>query len=69
MLVFSRNKGETIIVGDDIEITIVDIRGDTVRIGVSAPKEISVHRREVYDAIRRENRANAGGGEPLPPES
>lgn len=55
MLVLSRQKDETIIIGDDIEITVVDIRGDKVRLGVSAPKEISVHRKEVYDAIRREN--------------
>jgi carbon storage regulator len=59
MLVLSRQKDETIIIGDDIEITVVDIRGDKVRLGVSAPKEISVHRKEVYDAIRRENREAA----------
>ena len=59
MLVLSRQKDETIIIGDDIEITVVDIRGDKVRIGVSAPKSISVHRKEVYDAIRRENREAA----------
>jgi len=55
MLVLSRQRDETIIIGDDIEITVVDIRGDKVRLGVSAPKSISVHRKEVYDAIRREN--------------
>ena len=59
MLVLSRQRDESIIIGDDIEITVVDIRGDKVRLGVSAPKEISVHRKEVYDAIRRENRAAA----------
>ena len=59
MLVLSRQKDETIIIGDDIEITVVDIRGDKVRLGVQAPKEISVHRKEVYDAIRRENREAA----------
>lgn len=59
MLVLSRQKDETIIIGDDIEITVVDIRGDKVRLGVSAPKEIDVHRKEVYDAIRRENREAA----------
>jgi carbon storage regulator len=46
-------------IGDDIEVTVVDIRGDKVRLGINAPKEISVHRKEVYDAIRRENRAAA----------
>ena len=59
MLVLSRQKAETIIIGDNIEITVVDIRGDKVRLGVSAPKEISVHRKEVYEAIRRENREAA----------
>lgn len=59
MLVLSRQRDETIIIGDDIEITVVDIRGDKVRLGVTAPKEISVHRKEVYDAIRRENREAA----------
>jgi carbon storage regulator len=46
-------------IGDDIEVTVVDIRGDKVRLGINAPKEITVHRKEVYDAIRRENRAAA----------
>jgi carbon storage regulator len=57
MLVLSRQRDETIMIGDDIEVTVVDIRGDKVRLGINAPKEISVHRKEVYDAIRRENRA------------
>jgi carbon storage regulator len=59
VLVLSRQRDETIIIGDDIEITVVDIRGDKVRLGVTAPKSISVHRKEVYDAIRRENREAA----------
>jgi len=56
MLVLSRQKDETIVIGDDIEITIVDVRGDKVRLGITAPKEIPVHRREVYDAIQREKK-------------
>jgi carbon storage regulator len=59
MLVLSRQRDETIMIGDDIEVTVVDIRGDKVRLGINAPKEISVHRKEVYEAIRRENRAAA----------
>src|SRR5215204_1940091 len=59
MLVLSRQRDETIMIGDDIEVTVVDIRGDKVRLGINAPKQISVHRKEVYDAIRRENRAAA----------
>jgi carbon storage regulator len=55
MLVLSRKKDEVIVVGDDIEITVVDIRGDQVKIGVAAPRSVSIHRKEVYDAIKREN--------------
>lgn len=56
MLVLSRQRDETIMIGDDIQITVVDIRGDKVRVGIVAPIEIPVHRKEVYDAIQRENR-------------
>jgi len=55
MLVLSRQRDETIMIGDEIEISIVDIRGDKVRLGINAPTRIAVHRKEVYDAIRREN--------------
>lgn len=55
MLVLSRQRDETIMIGDDIEITVVDIRGDKVRLGISAPTRIAVHRKEVYEAIRTEN--------------
>ena len=56
MLVLSRQRDESIIIGDNIVVTIVDIRGDKVRLGIDAPTEIPVHRREVYEAIQRENR-------------
>lgn len=59
MLVLSRTRDETIMIGDDIEITVVDIRGDKVRLGINAPAQIAVHRKEVYDAIQRENRLAA----------
>lgn len=55
MLVLSRQRDETIMIGDEIEISVVDIRGDKVRLGISAPTRIAVHRKEVYEAIRREN--------------
>ncbi len=55
MLVLSRQRDETIMIGDDVEITVVDIRGDKVRLGITAPRHIQVHRKEVYDAIKREN--------------
>ncbi|MDR3211021.1 MAG: carbon storage regulator CsrA [Planctomycetota bacterium] len=59
MLVLSRRKDEIIMIGDDIEITIVDVRGDTVRLGIQAPREVSVYRKEIYDAIQAENIAAA----------
>ena len=59
MLVLSRQRDETIMIGDDVEITVVDIRGDKVRLGINAPRHIQVHRKEVYDAIKRENQQAA----------
>jgi len=59
MLVLSRQRDQTIMIGDNIEITIVDIRGDKVRLGINAPGDVPVHRKEVYEAIKRENRAAA----------
>ena len=59
MLVLSRHRDESIIIGDDIVITVVDIRGDKVRLGINAPIEIPVHRQEVYEAIQRENKQAA----------
>lgn len=53
MLVLSRKKNESIVINDDITIVVVEIRGDKVRLGVEAPKEVPVHRREVYEAIKR----------------
>lgn len=54
MLVLTRQKDESIMIGDSIEVFIVDIRGDKVRLGINAPKSISVHRKEIYDAIQKE---------------
>ena len=55
MLVLSRHRDESIMIGDDVVVTIVDIRGDKVRLGIEAPQDIPVHRQEVYEAIKREN--------------
>ncbi len=64
MLVLSRKKNESIIINNDITIVVVEIRGDKVRLGVEAPKEVPVHRREVYEAIKRveaeQQRASSG---------
>ena len=57
MLVLSRKKNESIVINDDITIVVVEIRGDKVRLGVEAPKEVPVHRREVFDAIHRNEAA------------
>jgi carbon storage regulator len=59
MLVLSRHRDESIMIGDDVVVTIVDIRGDKVRLGINAPQDIPVHRQEVYEAIKRENRQAA----------
>ena len=53
MLVLSRKKNESIVINDEITIVVVEIRGDKVRLGIEAPKEVPVHRREVYEAIKR----------------
>lgn len=53
MLVLSRKKNESIIINDDVKIVVVEIRGDKVRLGIEAPKEVPVHRNEVYEAILR----------------
>ncbi len=58
MLVLSRKKNESIVINDDITIVVVEIRGDKVRLGVEAPKEVPVHRREVFDAIQRNESVN-----------
>ncbi len=54
MLVLTRIKNESIMIGDDVEIVITDVRGDKVRLGIIAPKKVSVHRKEIYEAIQRE---------------
>ena len=59
MLVLSRLRDETIMIGENVEITVVDIRGDKVRLGINAPTTIAVHRKEVYEAIRSENQRAA----------
>ena len=56
MLVLSRQKDESIMIGDGIRITIVDVRGDKVRIGIEAPKDVKVFRTELYEEIQRQNR-------------
>jgi carbon storage regulator len=67
MLILSRKTNEKIMIGDDISVSIIEIRGDQVRIGVDAPKTVKVFRQEVFDAIRAENKA-AADSSPVFPE-
>ncbi|MCX7798711.1 MAG: carbon storage regulator CsrA [Fimbriimonadales bacterium] len=60
MLVLTRKVRQSIIVGDEIEIVVLDVRGEQVRLGIRAPKDVAVHRKEVYEQIQEENRRSAG---------
>jgi len=60
MLVLTRKRGQTIVIGNDIFITVVEIDGDKVKLGIEAPKDISVYRKEIFEAIAAENRSAAG---------
>ena len=66
MLVLSRKRNESIVINNDITIVVVEIRGDKVRLGVEAPKVVPVHRREVYDAIKRHDATSASTSESDP---
>jgi len=66
MLILSRKVDEKVIIGDDIKISIVEIRGDQVRIGIDAPKKVKVFRQEVYDAIKAENKAASKSASVIP---
>ncbi|MGQ9604807.1 MAG: carbon storage regulator CsrA [Thermogutta sp.] len=64
MLVLARKKNESIVINDQITIVVVDIRGDKVRLGITAPKEVPVHRREVFEAIQAKTRGSAESHQP-----
>ena len=66
MLILSRRVDEKVIIGDDIKISIIEIRGDQVRIGIDAPKKVKVFRQEVYDAIKAENKAASKSATVIP---
>lgn len=66
MLILSRKKDESIMIGDEIEVSVVDIKGDQVKLGIKAPRDIKVYRQEVFTAIQRENLAASKTGTHLP---
>jgi len=68
MLVLSRKKSESIIINDNITVTVIEIRGDKVRLGIEAPKDVTVHRREVYEAIQNQARVAPPGPKAISPE-
>jgi len=55
MLILTRRVGETLMIGDDVTVTVLGVKGNQVRIGVNAPKDVAVHREEIYERIRKEN--------------
>jgi carbon storage regulator len=68
MLILTRRMGETVTIGDDVKVTVLGIRGNQVRLGIGAPKDVAVHREEIYERIQRETpiieRRNHGDGKP-----
>jgi len=64
MLVLSRKKNESIVIGDNVVITVIEVRGDKVRLGIQAPREVPIHRSEVYDAIHAEDNASVSQAAP-----
>jgi carbon storage regulator len=61
MLILTRRVGETVMIGNDITVTVLGVKGNQVRVGVNAPKEVAVHREEIYERIKREEQAPGGG--------
>ena len=65
MLILTRRVGETVVIGDDVTVTVLGVKGNQVRVGVNAPKEITVHREEIFERIKREQ----ADGEAIPPRA
>jgi carbon storage regulator len=63
MLILTRRVGETVMIGDEVTVTVLGVKGNQVRIGVNAPKDVAVHREEIYERIRRENEGTEGSAE------
>jgi carbon storage regulator len=65
MLILTRRVGETVMIGNDITVTVLGVKGNQVRVGVNAPKEVAVHREEIYERIKREEQAAGGAKRPV----
>ncbi|WP_432510987.1 carbon storage regulator CsrA [Kineococcus sp. SYSU DK001] len=63
MLVLTRKAGESVVIGDEVVVRVLEVRGDVVRVGIDAPRDVQVHRQEVYEAVREANIAAAGASE------
>jgi carbon storage regulator len=66
MLILTRRVGETVMIGNEVTVTVLGVKGNQVRIGVNAPKDVAVHREEIYDRIKREEDGDLGGQQPPP---
>ncbi|HEY0939538.1 MAG TPA: carbon storage regulator CsrA [Steroidobacter sp.] len=66
MLILTRRVGETVMIGNDITVTVLGVKGNQVRVGVNAPKEVAVHREEIYERIKREEQAAGSGAAKRP---
>ncbi|HUO18238.1 MAG TPA: carbon storage regulator CsrA [Steroidobacteraceae bacterium] len=64
MLILTRRVGETVMIGDDVTITVLGVKGNQVRVGINAPKHVAVHREEIYERIKREQQGGGSGGGP-----
>jgi carbon storage regulator len=62
MLILTRRVGETVMIGDDVTITVLGVKGNQVRVGINAPKHVAVHREEIYERIKREQQGGGPGG-------
>jgi carbon storage regulator len=68
MLILTRRVGETVMIGDDVTITVLGVKGNQVRVGINAPKNVAVHREEIYERIKREQHPEVGDEKPKPSE-